>query len=174
MHRRRLGEARALHDRARARPRRRGGRSVVLDHRASLARRLELRFRCAFSTPARDARTTRSPHWTKPLQMRGIGIPLREDARRCRRSSFLRGLPASGGSERLFPARDERGMKRSRRSFCAEPATENADLQDFSGSDGTRTRDLRRDRPARLNRLQPATTRNHRLERAFPRFANGL
>jgi hypothetical protein len=39
-------------------------------------------------------------------------------------------------------------MKRSRRSFCAEPATENADLQDFSGSDGTRTRDLRRDRPA--------------------------
>jgi hypothetical protein len=133
--------------RACARPRRRGGRSVVLDHRASLARRSELRFRCAFSTPARDARATRSPHWTKPLQMRGIGIPLREDARRCRRSSFLRGLPASGGSERLFPARDERGMKRNRRSFCAEPATENADLQAFIGSDGTRTRDLRRDRP---------------------------
>jgi hypothetical protein len=28
------------------------------------------------------------------------------------------------------------------------PATEHADLQDFYGSDGTRTRDLRRDRPA--------------------------
>ena len=30
------------------------------------------------------------------------------------------------------------------------------------GSDGTRTRDLRRDRPVRANRLGPATTRNHR------------
>ena len=30
--------------------------SVVLDHRASLARRSELRFRCAFNTPARCAR----------------------------------------------------------------------------------------------------------------------
>jgi hypothetical protein len=119
----------------------------VLDHRASLARRLELGFRCAFSTPARDARTTRSPHWTKPLQMRGIGIPLREDARRRRRSSFLRGLPASGGSERLFPARDERGMKRSRRSFGSTETEKVTDLQVFYGSDGTRTRDLRRDRP---------------------------
>ena len=42
------------------------------------------------------------------------------------------------------------------------------------GSDGTRTRDLRRDRPARRNRLRPATTRNHRLQQAFPRLANRL
>jgi hypothetical protein len=44
----------------------------------------------------------------------------------------------------------------------------------FSGGNGTRTRDLRRDRPARCNRLQPVTTRNHRLEQAFLRFANRL
>jgi Recombinase/Recombinase zinc beta ribbon domain len=43
-----------------------------------------------------------------------------------------------------------------------------------SGSDGTRTRDLRRDRPARPNRLQPATTRKHRLQQPFPRRANRL
>jgi hypothetical protein len=46
--------------------------------------------------------------------------------------------------------------------------------REFYGSDGTRTRDLRRDRPARVNRVQPATTRNHRLEQAFPRRANRL
>jgi hypothetical protein len=42
------------------------------------------------------------------------------------------------------------------------------------GSDGTRTRDLRRDRPVRRNWLQPATTGNYRLEQVFPRFANRL
>jgi integrase len=42
------------------------------------------------------------------------------------------------------------------------------------GSDGTRTRDLRRDRPVRRNRLQPASTRNYRLEQAFPHRANRL
>ena len=36
-----------------------------------------------------------------------------------------------------------------------------------SGSDGTRTRDLRRDRPVRRNRLRPALTRNYGLEQAF-------
>jgi hypothetical protein len=97
--------------------------------------------------PERDARATRSPRSTKPLQTRSIGIPLAEDGRRCGRSSSLRGLPAPGGSERLFPARDERGMKRSRRSFAPSPATKRSPLQGFYGSDGTRTRDLRRDRP---------------------------
>jgi hypothetical protein len=40
--------------------------------------------------------------------------------------------------------------------------------------DGTRTRDLRRDRPVRRNRLQPATTRNCWLQQAFPQLANRL
>jgi hypothetical protein len=38
--------------------------------------------------------------------------------------------------------------------------------------DGTRTRDLRRDRPARCNQLRPATTGNYRLQRGFPHGAN--
>ena len=45
--------------------------------------------------------------------------------------------------------RDERGIERSRRSVAPEWATKLPDLQDvFYGSDGTRTRDLRRDRPS--------------------------
>src|SRR6266508_4893990 len=40
------------------------------------------------------------------------------------------------------------GRLKSRRSITPEWATQDADLQDvFYGSDGTRTRDLRRDRP---------------------------
>ena len=47
---------------------------------------------------------------------------------------------------------------------CSEPSLERQRLCRFAGafrggSDGTRTRDLRRDRPARRNRLRPAPTR---------------
>jgi hypothetical protein len=54
------------------------------------------------------------------------------------------------GNSRLhaaIPGRDVRGMDRSRRSFAPRPTTKDANLQIFYGSDGTRTRDLRRDRP---------------------------
>jgi len=51
------------------------------------------------------------------------------------------------GDSRRSLVRDVRGMRRSRRSFAPSQATKEADLQDFYGSDGTRTRDLRRDRP---------------------------
>jgi hypothetical protein len=63
------------------------------------------------------------------------------------------GHPACGDSRlqtrlrRLFPVRDVRGMPRSRRSSAPEQATKHAYMQGFYGSDGTRTRDLRRDRP---------------------------
>jgi hypothetical protein len=82
--------------------------------------------------------------------------------------------PATCGDSRPIPVRDVRGMKRSRRSFTPGPATKHADLQVLYGSDGTRTRDLRRDRPVRRNRLRPATTRIYRLEQPFPRRANRL
>jgi hypothetical protein len=39
-------------------------------------------------------------------------------------------------------------MERSRRSLALEQPAEDGDLQVLYGSDGTRTRDLRRDRPA--------------------------
>jgi hypothetical protein len=57
--------------------------------------------------------------------------------------------------------RDRRGIHGGRRSFVPTRTTKDTDLQVLYGSDGTRTRDLRRDRPARRNRLQPATPRNH-------------
>jgi len=63
------------------------------------------------------------------------------------RSSFSgdsRRPPAPGGDFKLILVRDLRGMKRSRRSLCQ---TQILICRDFYGSDGTRTRDLRRDRP---------------------------
>jgi hypothetical protein len=45
-----------------------------------------------------------------------------------------------------IPVRDGRGIDGGRRSFAPSEATRHADLQGFNGSDGTRTRDLRRDR----------------------------
>jgi hypothetical protein len=44
----------------------------------------------------------------------------------------------------------------------------------LDGSDGTRTRHLRRDRPVRRKRPQSATARNYHLQQAFRRFANRL
>ena len=62
-------------------------------------------------------------------------------------SSVMRGFAAATGAGRPFPVRDEHGMKRGRRSFVSNPVRKDADLQGVYGSDGTRTRDLRRDRP---------------------------
>jgi integrase len=53
-----------------------------------------------------------------------------------------------------------------------EKVPESGDFE--SGSDGTRTRDLRRDRPVQARPAQPAPTRNYRLEQAFPGRANRL
>ncbi len=65
------------------------------------------------------------------------------------RPSALRGLPAMTGflrgleaDSRAGCARDERG----RQSIAPSLATKDSDLQVLYGSDGTRTRDLRRDR----------------------------
>jgi len=71
----------------------------------------------------------------------------------------------SGSDRRLaaisgpIPARDLRGIKRSRRSLCQIHAPI---CRAFYGSDGTRTRDLRRDRPSRAQR-QPAITVSEQL-----------
>jgi hypothetical protein len=93
--------------------------------------------------------------WTSPL----------EDDRRCGRSSFVRGFAARGGSDRLFRRGICAGWKeagfRSDNVKCLFAGTSR------DGSDGTRTRDLRRDRPVRLNRLQPVTTRNYGYSRHF-------
>ena len=49
-----------------------------------------------------------------------------------------------------------------------------SDLQVFYGSDGTRTRDLRRDRPVQARPPQPTATRNYQLEQAFRTNSNRL
>ena len=67
------------------------------------------------------------------------------------------------------------GTHRDRRSSAPNVATEDALLQGiYSGSDGTRTRDLRRDRPVRARPTQPAPARNYSLEQAFHTAPNRL
>jgi hypothetical protein len=66
------------------------------------------------------------------------------------------------GDSRGSLGRDVRGMKRGRRSFAPKPPTKGRDVQVLYGSDGTRTRDLRRDRPVRGCR-QAATGPHKRL-----------
>jgi hypothetical protein len=67
------------------------------------------------------------------------------------RASPLRGLPATTGVVRRFLADSRAGSARDANKLAVLRAglgNKIADLQDFYGSDGTRTRDLRRDRPA--------------------------
>jgi hypothetical protein len=80
------------------------------------------------------------------LQTRRFCVRAPQDLRLSWPVILLRGLPASlrrfQADSRAGSARDERSW----RSFAPEAATEDADLQGLYGSDGTRTRDLRRDR----------------------------
>jgi hypothetical protein len=86
---------------------------------------------------------------TKDLQVRLFCVLARKTSGRCGRSFRLRGLPGTSGpcgDSRRSLVRDVR-MRRSRRSSALVQATKDAYLQEVYGSDGTRTRDLRRDRP---------------------------
>jgi hypothetical protein len=80
---------------------------------------------------------------------------------------------ASCRDARPIRVRDERGMRRSRRSSAPRSTTKDDDLQAFYGSDGTRTRDLRRDRPVGAQPVQPASTRNHPLQRLLHKASGG-
>jgi hypothetical protein len=111
-----------------------------------LGRKRSLAPRCA--RPLRDGTRDVVLESTKPLEIGALPSRLLEDARRPGRLSALRGSAAPSGADRPLPVRDERGMTRSRRAFPSGPATEDTNLQGLYGSDGTRTRDLRRDRPA--------------------------
>ena len=63
------------------------------------------------------------------------------------RSELMRGLPARAGSLRRFQADSGAGSARDEKAAGGRYVKDIYDLQDFYGSDGTRTRDLRRDRP---------------------------
>ncbi len=70
----------------------------------------------------------------------------------CRgRSSSSGDLPARFGSLRRFQADSRAGSARDEKKPAVVMSKTYTDLQDFYGSDGTRTRDLRRDRPFRAS-----------------------
>ena len=72
----------------------------------------------------------------------------RDRPRRARPPRHLRELPARPGSLRRFQADSGAGSARDAEEASGRYVKDIYDLQDFYGSDGTRTRDLRRDRPA--------------------------
>ena len=80
---------------------------------------------------------------------------------------LLRGLPARPGSLRRFQAASGAGSARDEEEAGGRYVKDIYDLQGLYGSDGTRTRDLRRDRPVRAQPLRLARTPNYRLEQAF-------
>jgi hypothetical protein len=106
--------------------------------------------------------------------MREIGASKRL-LRRCQRFETVNYAALQGFSRTRRGARAARLLP-EKRGRASKEATHYPDLQGKAkdGSDGTRTRDLRRDRPARRNRLRPATTRNDRLEQAILHRANRL
>ena len=66
-----------------------------------------------------------------------------------------------------IPVRDIRGMKIGRRSFAPRAAAKDPDVQVLYGSDGTRTRDLRRDRPVLVSPGWAGVGGDFRHEQAF-------
>jgi hypothetical protein len=72
--------------------------------------------------------------------------------------------PASRGDSRSIRGRDMRGMTKGRRSFAPDSATKDAHLQVLYGSDGTRTRDLRRDRPVISKKSPPLPEEEEALQ----------
>jgi hypothetical protein len=123
------------------------------------------------------------PFITEVCQHRGR----RHCGRRCiaRSGAQREQLPGSGSSIRLAaPAgtsetttvtqalflpvarRNAARLLRGSARFAPIKTTEDANLQVLYGNDGTRTRDLRRDRPVPAQPPQPAPTREYRLEQA--------
>ncbi len=90
----------------------------------------------------------------------------RSDLRSCRPAARVAGITGYDRLSAGIPVRDQRGMKRSRRSITSKAATKDADLQVFYASDGTRTRDLGRDRP-----IQPPEHSRTNNERGSSRSA---
>src|SRR6266511_3813761 len=92
-----------------------------------------------------------------------------ETRERNRRATEPAPLCSRAGHPRAGSARDR---LKSRRSIAPKEATKDADLQDvFYGSDGTRTRDLRRDRPVRGSRRLATMPAQSLYSCGFPRFS---
>jgi hypothetical protein len=82
--------------------------------------------------------------------------------------------PLPAGIPRAGFARDEMEAGGRLRLFGQHNMAICRFFLESDGSDGTRTRDLRRDRPLRARPAQPARARNYLLEQGFPGQANPL
>jgi hypothetical protein len=95
--------------------------------------------------------------WSTGCRMRGrsackdVPAPLEygEDLRPTWPVIHVRGLPAASGTLRRFQVDSRAGYARDEKKPAVVMSNTSSDLQEFYGSDGTRTRDLRRDRPIR-------------------------
>jgi hypothetical protein len=104
----------------------------------------------------------------KCLQIKIFCACLPEDLRLVRRVILLRGVPATAGSVRRFEAASRAGSTRDAKKpavDCAKTGNKRRPIcRYFYGSDGTRTRDLRRDRPSRgAGGCEPAQGITHGL-----------
>jgi hypothetical protein len=79
---------------------------------------------------------------------------------------LVRGLPDTSATLRRFQADSGAGSARDERKPAVVMSNTSTGLQDFYGSDGTRTRDLRRDRPVKCSPSE--MTDGARLQ-GFPR-----
>jgi hypothetical protein len=99
----------------------------------------------------------------------------REDLRSVWPAPRLAGItgyrPASCGDSRPIPVRDLRGMEISRRRLRPVGQQKLPICRDFGGSDGTRTRDLRRDRPVLVFAGWAGIGGDCRREQGFPTVA---
>ena len=89
------------------------------------------------------------------------------DRRSLRPVILLRGLAATAGFLRRFQADSRAGSARDAEKPAVVMSNTYTDLQDFYGSDGTRTRDLRRDRPVSVVPGSPRGGGDSRRKQAF-------
>jgi hypothetical protein len=136
--------------------------------------------------PHRRRRADQQPRRTRPPRRRHLPQALARQPIRTRRTHDrttplrLGHLPAPEPVALRLPHPRPR-RPRPRRSSTRTHLTTGLNAyhnrqicRDFYGSDGTRTRDLRRDRPVQAQPVQLAATPNYRLEQVFRVGANRL
>ena len=89
------------------------------------------------------------------------------DRRLHRPAVHLAGIAGKNRLPSAIGVRDVRGIAGGRRSSAPRQATQQAILQGFYGSDWTRTRDLRRDRPSQAPRRLATNSSKQPICRAF-------
>ena len=121
-----------------------------------VARRARAKAVPSEADPAERGVVDQRPHAASPDTKSTAGCPA---------GVRLAGITGCARLSTGIPSRDMRGTNEAGGRLRLA-SRKKSDLQRFYGSDGTRTRDLRRDRPVPAQPPQPAPTRNYRLEQA--------